>query len=465
MKDTNEKRAHAPSDRRRGHRRLRFADKRQGLIDGYRGGRLPKDEYERRTAELEAAQALCERFLAELSEPQPNGPAERYERMREELTLLGLDMRHAVLAEIQETSPGRAAHLLEVCFGVDEHWDEDLVDLAAQGPGPEAAQRLIRWLERTQSKRINKYIKKTLHSLRSKGVQIPSVVGLTDRPPVWKPPPAPESYGFTSFVDARGGRIVWLFSARLPRGYFLVYAITHEKQGLIALDGAELTGRQAREYKQEIAQKADFWAVETDAAYCAFLIKEAYEKTPEAKGAIMEAYREVKQFVENVLPSSPPPAPIYAVLSAEETTEDSLGETRNLLEHELLAGWRIDDDQVAPFASELDEIEASRIIVSPLQKKERVDSFYRQAASQMFSSESVRYLWRRRLEENAWVLYQKGYRREACLAVRVARLLSDETSDPAGSAFLRELAKKSIDEYLEARKEQEARHPTLIIKP
>jgi len=465
MRDTDERRGRALSDRRRGRRWFGFAEKREILRDEYERGSLPAGEYERRRAELEAAEALCERFLAELSDPQSMGSAERYERMREELARLDRDMRYAVLSKAQGTSPGGAAPLLEACFGSDDQWDEDLVDLAAEEAAPEAAERLIRWLERTQSKHVKKHIKKTLHSLRSKGIQVPSIDGLTDRRPVWRPPPAPESYGFMSLVDSRGGRAVWLFSPRRPRGYILVYAMTHEKQGLIGLDAVEFTSRQVREYRQEIEQKANLWAVETDPAYCAFLIKEAYERTPEAEGTLIETYRAVEPLVENLLPSSPPASPVHAVLSAEETGEDSLGETKTLLEHALFTGWRLDDDLVAPFASELEEIQESRIIVSPLQKKERIDSFYRQATSQLFSAESVRSLWRRRLEENAWVLYQKGLRREANLAVRVARLLSEETGDAARSAFLKELVRKSIDEYLEARKEQEASQPSLIVKP
>jgi hypothetical protein len=125
----------------------------------------------------------------------------------------------------------------------------------------------------------------------------------------------------------------------------------------------------------------------------------------------------------------------------------------------------MEEARVKSFSSALQDIQESKIIVHPLQKKERIESFYIQTARELFSEEGCRMLWRRRLEETAWVLYKRGHEGEARLAMRVARLLATPTEDPSKSAFIVELIRRSIAQSLEQKKKADAMKPSLIVKP
>ncbi len=444
-----------------------LAERQKILLELWRQGEITAQEYEQRKMRVKAAEALCKKLVDVYGHADSTSEDRDRQLVREELLSTDPDLRYSILVDATAMYPDIAMELLEGCFGADEDIDKDLVGVLGQHTSSQAAEKLIQWLTRTQSKTLRKYIKKTLHSLRSKGVPIPPLEELEDRRPVWTPAPAPKSYGLVSIFDRAGRRFVWLLRPGRPKGYFVVTGVTHDHEGLLVLECYQVSSKKALSYREEIKSTRDVPVVDIDAAYCAFLLKEAYEKiSNKEKNPAAEMYELLRDLIEEMVPNGRPDTPIYTVVSPEaDGAEDSLGETKHLLRHDFIRGWTLSNDEVARYAEQLQEIQESPIITSQHLKKERMESCYLQAAREIFSAGPVRAVWKRRLEEMAWIFYQTGSVREAHLAVRIARHLSDPSADPARLPFLFELVKASIDEQLALKKKKEAEEPSLIVKP
>jgi hypothetical protein len=427
-------------------------------------GELGEGVDERYIQDIKVCEKVLATFLRYGEESERLGQND-VELMRDTLKAINPVLRYGVLQELIHQFPKQSVPFLTICFGEDPKWDQDLVDLLEGEAKEWVPDFLIRWLEKTTDKNLAKRIKKILHTLRTQGIPVPAIDKAKEGPPVWIPPVPPKAEGFVSSPDSTGTRIVWLIRHRHPKGFYLFSALVNEHKGLMDFVPVELSSKQGRAYKDEIPKKKDVWVVEADPRYCAFLIDEAYQKTPVKEGPILEAYVLVKALIQEMRPKDTPCPLIYTVLEVGESGEDPLGETRRLLDHPLLAGWRLEGEKFQPFSSKLQDIENSKIIVHPLQKKDRVESLYTQSAREIFSDEGYRKVWKRRLEETAWIFYKKGYEQEAHLAVRVASLLSNTAEDPSKSPFLMELIRRSIDQSLEEKKRHDTMQPSLIVKP
>ena len=419
---------------------------------------------ERYIKDMEACDKVVTRYSEGIKD-EGHFCKEDMEPLRDALTGTHPALRYSALRELVHQSSEHGVSFLALCFGGDPTWDEELIDLVEHEPTEWTPDLLIRWLDESKERSVTKRIKKALHALRSRGIAVPILSESKDGPPVWVPLAPPKPEGFVSMIDSSGARIVWLLRHRQPRGFFLFYALVHERTGLMDFEPMELSVKQARTYRDEIRKKEELWVVEADPSYCAFVISEAYKRTSERKGHAVETYTLSKSLVEEMLPGDPPKPLIYAVLGSGISAEDPLGETRKLLDHPLLAGWSLDEKRIQSLSSRLQEIQESKIIVHPLQKKDRVESFYVQCAREIFTDQEYRDTWKRRMEETAWVLYKKGYEQEAQRAVRVACLLSNATEDLSKSAFIVEMIRRSIEKGLEEKKKHDAMQPSLIVKP
>jgi hypothetical protein len=136
-----------------------------------------------------------------------------------------------------------------------------------------------------------------------------------------------------------------------------------------------------------------------------------------------------------------------------------------LPDHPLLKNWRLDRARLEVHREKLEEIQNSRIILQPMQKRERTESFYREVAAEFFSSTEDRQRWKVRVEDTAWVLYQKG---EVDLARRlagIARDLGNREQEVSRIPFCTALVRNTMEEWIQQSRSAEQQTPSLIVKP
>jgi hypothetical protein len=130
------------------------------------------------------------------------------------------------------------------------------------------------------------------------------------------------------------------------------------------------------------------------------------------------------------------------------------------------ATWHIAAPEVQKYATLITETQTSKIVLRPDQKEARLNAIYRDALEDIFPEEK-RFLWKRRLEEVAYVLLKTGMENESRAALSAAIDLNNPFSAIEPNPFIWNLLLKSIYSLIEVdhEKQEEEKKTSLIITP
>jgi hypothetical protein len=241
--------------------------------------------------------------------------------------------------------------------------------------------------------------------------------------------------------------------------------VTSDTKGLIEFSGEEMTRKGFKAFFEEIQGKSSFPLVEMEPSYVGFLYVEAYQLTLEKKGILPQDFLSLKSEIEGIKKEYDKPL-IYLYLQAEELAGDErvLRRGGDLLKADFFQSWRIEEDQIRPYADEVWEAEESKIVLNQAQKEVRFQAIYQKALSELFSGER-RFLHKRRLEEMAYLLFKLGKEEEAKVSLAAALDLEKPLNLIQPNPFLFQLVIKSIFTLLAEAYEKKVKEPSLIVKP
>ncbi len=244
-----------------------------------------------------------------------------------------------------------------------------------------------------------------------------------------------------------------------------MHGVISDTQGLIDFSGEEMTRKGFRGFFEEVQEKSPFPLVEMEASYVGFLFSQAYQLTLEKKRALPQDYLRLKNEIEGVKKDYERPL-IYSFLQADEIAGDDriLRRGGELLKADVIYSWKIEEDQIRPYADEVWEAEESKIVLAQTQKEARFQGIYQKALSELFTSER-RFLYQRRLEEMAYIFFKLGREEEAKISLTVAIDLEKPASPFQPNPFLFQLVIKSIFTLLKEAYEKKVKEPSLIVKP
>jgi hypothetical protein len=200
-------------------------------------------------------------------------------------------------------------------------------------------------------------------------------------------------------------------------------------------------------------------------SYVGLLFAQAYQLTLEKKETPPQDYLRLKSEIEDAKEEYERPL-IYSYLQRDEIVGNDwiLKRAGDLLKNEFFSSWRIEEDQIRPYADAVWEAEGSKIVLNETQKEARFQEIYLKALSGLFSGEK-RLLYKRRLEEMAYVLFKLGREDEARISVAAAIDLEKPVNPIQPDPFLFQLVIKSIFALLAEAYEKKAKEPSLIVKP
>jgi hypothetical protein len=143
-----------------------------------------------------------------------------------------------------------------------------------------------------------------------------------------------------------------------------------------------------------------------------------------------------------------------------------LSESANLHEIPPFSAWFLKDQEVQGYVSDIKDAQESRLVLTSDQKDARLNSIFRKALEELFP-EDKRLLWKRRLEEMAYILQKTGKEKEAKITMSAAIDLKNPFSPIDPNPFIWSLLLKSIyilieGDYEEKEKEEKA---SLIVTP
>ena len=134
------------------------------------------------------------------------------------------------------------------------------------------------------------------------------------------------------------------------------------------------------------------------------------------------------------------------------------------MESDLFLNWQIEEDQIQPYADAVREAEESKIVLNPAQKEVRFQEIYLKALLEIFSEEK-RALYKRRLEEMAYVLFKLGRQDEARISLAVAIDLEKPVNPIQPNPFLLRWVVKAILSLLKDTDQRKEKEPSFIVKP
>jgi hypothetical protein len=305
---------------------------------------------------------------------------------------------------------------------------------------------------------VRKAIRRALYRLGQRGVPLP------DR----QPPRAPRAKvsdveGLLSHVDGRGDRLVWLLRPLAPGGTLLVAAHVSESDGLRDLDVAEVSRKQVRAARQQLAEQNGIRLIAADWRLLDALIVEA-EATARASGRTAPSY----QAVRARLTSDPPAAPREPVSPrvrppAADDVERLVARSAELLEQPEFRSWWPPPDAAQPFVGEIASLRNSPLVLSEAQQTERLRHVLEQAAAAFYPPERVA----RRLDAMAYVLAETGRAEAAQQALAVATAVRQRPRDAASVPLIRTLTQRGLGLLLAAEQSraEEERRGSLVLTP
>ena len=142
-----------------------------------------------------------------------------------------------------------------------------------------------------------------------------------------------------------------------------------------------------------------------------------------------------------------------------------LNNSKTLHEVAPFSSWFIDPEELQEYVLQIKEAKESRIVLSSYQRDERINTIYKDALEKLFP-EDKRLLWKRRLEEMAYILIQTDREGDAKMALSAAIDLKNPLSPIEPNPFIWELLIKSLYSKLEEdyNEEEEKEKSSLIIK-
>jgi predicted metalloprotease len=323
---------------------------------------------------------------------------------------------------------------------------------------------LQRMFEATRDKKVRKMIKRSLYRLKSKGIMVEEVFPGREHS-ILRPLQGEAREGFGSGIDFLGYRVLWLILPHPGRGLRVMDGVVSDREGIVDFSQEEMSRKEFRTFFKEMKEKNPFPMVGMDPSYVAYLFTQAYQLNPGRKGASSQTYLQAKREIETIKKDYAKPL-IYAYLQGDEIARDDrfLRKGADLLQTDIFSSWRVEEDQIRPYAEEVREAEESRIVLHPSQKELRIQGIYQKALAELFSGER-KFLYQRRLEEMAYVLLKSGKEEEAKISLSVAIDLEKPLNPIQPSPFLLQLVIKSIFSLLTEANEKKAKEVSLIVKP
>ncbi len=339
-----------------------------------------------------------------------------------------------------------------------------LAELMVTIPDRMMGRLLHRMFEMTPDKKVRKIIKRSLYRLKSKGIAVEEI-SWDKEGPVLRPLQADSKEGFASGIDFLGHRLLSLVIPHPGRGLTVMHGIVSDREGIVDFSLEEMTRKGFRSFFEEIQEKNPFPIVEIEPSYVAFLFVQAYPLNLKNVGKPPQDYLRAKSEIERIKKDYARPL-IYTHLQADEIAGDDriLNKGGDLLKADIFSSWRIEEEQIQPYADEVWEAEESKIVLNPAQKEVRFQAIYQKALTELIAGER-RFLYQRRLEEMAYVLLKSGREEEAKISLSVAMDLEKPLNPIQPNPFLFQLVIKSIFSLLAEAYEKKSKEVSLIVKP
>jgi len=365
----------------------------------------------------------------------------------------------------KEEDPQRSFEFISQFLGKSSELDVAIAEGLARVPSSTTAKILTQMKASYQNKPLLKAIRRSLYRLKQRGIPIEDTGVGEKSTPVIRPLPSNVPQGFASAIDYAGNRLIILAIPRIPRGLNTHEAIVSDTEGLLNFRRDGMTRKAFHVFLENVRKRVELPIVEIPPAYGRFLMEEAYALTEKREKTPPQEFLMAKREISDIENGIQGPL-VYGLLDADEIKGNDrfLAESKILLARSDILNWVLEPEEVEPYVTAVREAEESKIALNPTQKEEWLQGIYQRALRELFPKDR-RLLYKRRLEEMAYVLFKLDRTDEARQCLAAALDLEKEVSSLRPNPFLHQLVVSSIYRLMAATYEKGGKEPSLIVKP
>jgi hypothetical protein len=386
--------------------------------------------------ELTNSQSLYHKFLSAIKKGQSRNIKKKdLNELLEFSEFLQLSLLNQLINEAKEKS----LPLVDMLFGLSKNLDELLISKLSEITNKQSAEMLNKWLEQSDNKLQKKLIKKSLYKLKLKGIE-PQAVAKKAEPLKLEVPT--EINAYASHIDARGERFLILAREQPHIGLKVFQVFLSDEKGIFKIDTGEMRGGDFRRLLRKMEDESRIMLIQIEVDYCHFLLEEAAQINKSNKNPLPEKYESLKKWLDEPTKIHTKPL-IYNLIQIEsiQNKKDLIEKSAKLLAIDPFRGWTLPAEELEKPVQQFKDAVDSRILLTPIQQQERLAAIYVSVAEKYFNSKRIKQ-YRRHLEEMAYVLFIKGKKNEAKIALATAIAMEKQASPFI--PFLIELVKRSI---------------------
>lgn len=356
--------------------------------------------------------------------------------------------------------PPAAARVLRWVLDHRPEEGGELADAWAEEPG--GTQILLGLDEAALSKAGRKVLRRVLHRLRSRGMEV------RQRAPEPKVASLPRiqdelSGGFVSPVDPGGTRLVYLLEPNPAGGARLFEAVIDDRVGVLDCQIYSSGRSKVRRFLRELTGRGRFAAVAAPPESVRALIARAVAAQATDR-PLPQQFREWRSRLTDVPVETPTPGRLAREALEKDVTKADLEAALELVKQGRVGPWPPSQDALGSLAERLEEKMSSRLIVSGAARREQIDAVFGEFLEESYS-ESVAALQAHRFCEAAYVFWKRGEDEaaRACLAAASAFGSTPVAENPVARAML-EVPLAPLLEKIDQEGERE-QESSLLVRP
>jgi hypothetical protein len=333
---------------------------------------------------------------------------------------------------------------------------------AAWAEDPVGSRALAEIEASSLSKRGRKALRRVHHQLRSRGLAVPEP---ESAPVIAKLPQLEERLegAFVTPLDPSGARLVYLVEPNPSGGVRLFELLLDEDRGVMECEVYNANRSQARKFMRDLSRGARLAATPAPPQAVRALIGRTAASQPPDR-TLPRAFAEWRSRLTDAGPEAQTPGALARASLSDEAISGQAATAAALIREGKLGPWPPPVEKLQRVAERIRESSGGRIIVSKLQRSERVDAVLREAIDELLDEASAERT-ALRFEEMAYVLWkaERTADARACLAA-ADELRQDGRSE---SQVVRALFERALAPLLEGleKEEREQEETSLLVKP
>ena len=343
--------------------------------------------------------------------------------------------------------------------------DEKIINLLASNATAEVGEIFSNMVKDTKDKNLRRLLKRHLFQMKSRGLEV--VIPETDEESeplkIVNLEPS-QATVYISGIDYVGDRLIFLSKSVLRWGVLFFQITLSDQDGIKNFSAFDLKRKEIKNFLKKISEDGVVHFIEITPDYGYFLIDEAYQINLQKGIPLPEQFNHWKVEIDDLRGSVTEPI-IYSCISHDTIHEATLnaapGQYLSLFELEEFKNWVLEPRLVWGYLEKLRDIGNSPLILDPRQVEQRREAIFSEAAQKIFDQD-FRRIYRRRLEETAYMLFRKNNEEAAKCALSAAWDLRPQGIASENHGFLQKLVHRSILFYAE---ETEHRRDKSLIVP